>query len=112
MKRPVMFDLKVKTTLRNMGVVGAVALAAALTPSWATAQSATEAQELRLDQQRDRTTLPPPESPFKGKIETDMKDSTQDWPQDLKAPSVREWRGNDREPEGSRGMAAVDNRNS
>ena len=34
----------------------------------------------------DRTILPPPESPFKGKIETAMKDSTQDWPQPLKAP--------------------------
>lgn len=36
--------------------------------------------------QRDRTILPPPESPFKGKIETVMKNSTQDWPQPVKAP--------------------------
>jgi arylsulfatase A-like enzyme len=36
--------------------------------------------------QRDRTILPPPEGPFKGKIATAMKDSTQDWPQPLKAP--------------------------
>jgi len=36
--------------------------------------------------QPDRTVLPPPESPFKGKIETAMKNSTQDWPQPLKAP--------------------------
>lgn len=38
------------------------------------------------DDQRDRTILPPPESPFRGKIEIAMKDSTQDWPQPLKAP--------------------------
>jgi hypothetical protein len=34
----------------------------------------------------DRTILPPPESPFKGKIETELTDSTQDWPKSLKAP--------------------------
>src|SRR5580692_8289011 len=41
---------------------------------------------LLCDQQSDRTVLPPPECPFKGKIETAMKNSTQDWPQPLKAP--------------------------
>ena len=35
--------MKIKTKLRNMGVVGGVALAATLTTSWATAQPATEA---------------------------------------------------------------------
>lgn len=35
--------------------------------------------------QRDRTILPAPESPFRGKIETAMADSTQDWPQALRA---------------------------
>ena len=39
-----------------------------------------------IKNQPDRTVLPPPESPFKGKIETAMKNSTQDWPQPLKAP--------------------------
>ena len=39
-----------------------------------------------IQNQPDRTVLPPPESPFKGKIETAMKNSTQDWPQSLKAP--------------------------
>ena len=38
-----------------------------------------------IQNQPDRTVLPPPESPFKGKIETAMKNSTQDWPQSLKA---------------------------
>jgi len=36
--------------------------------------------------QPDRTVLPPPEAPFKGKIETYLKKSTQAWPQPLKAP--------------------------
>ena len=39
-----------------------------------------------IQNQPDRTVLPPLESPFKGKIETAMKNSTQDWPQPLKAP--------------------------
>ena len=42
-------------------------------------------QDLKQDQP-DRTILPPPESPFQGKIEIEMKNSTQDWPQPLKAP--------------------------
>jgi arylsulfatase A-like enzyme len=36
--------------------------------------------------QPDRTVLPLPEAPFKGKIDTYFKNSTQDWPQPLKAP--------------------------
>jgi hypothetical protein len=43
-------------------------------------------QDVILPEQ-DRTILPAPESPFKGKIEIAMKDSTQDWPQPLKAPA-------------------------
>ena len=43
-------------------------------------------QDLMRQDQRDRTILPPPESPFKGNIATAMRDSTQDWPQPLKAP--------------------------
>ena len=42
-------------------------------------------QDMKQDQP-DRTVLPPPVPPFKGKIDVAMKNSTQDWPQPLKAP--------------------------
>src|SRR6202035_935194 len=43
-------------------------------------------QTLVAPDQPDRTVLPPPQAPFKGKIETYLMNSTQSWPQPLKAP--------------------------